>query len=492
MGYNPSTKFDGMTFGELAAFVLNVVDDPGGTGIPAAEISSGTFGSGLTVPDTGAYTFPGVLNQVSTSPLQRYFKYGTLPVATTILTTTYYQAWDGVAYGSAASIIGEALGTAWSATDHRGGLAFQCGVSGTTTLATMLRLSDFRLYAVESDATANGPKVAVSKSRGTPGSELYPNSGDNLGIFEFRGYDEAASGFAAQSQVKSDVVGTWTASNRASDITFWTTLSGATTMTKRWQMSDAGYFVSTLALATPSALAATSRYSFASTVSGGVLMGYGTTGDVTLKNRAGTDVLYIGPNTTDITITGPVSASGTIANPAGSVRYFGSHGGSALNLVNNVPTNGGHLWRVNGTLVTQISISNLQLGGSGAAFTVNGSTASGADTTSGVITIQGALGTGAGAVGGIVFQVPVTHGSDSVAQTATTALTIGATTVTSVKVAGAFSCNGTNPQTAFASGGALNAYGAGVNGLDTGANMAALHAMVVAIRAALVADGIMS
>lgn len=55
-----------------------------------------------------------------------------------------------------------------------------------------------------------------------------------------------------------------------------------------------------------------------------------------------------------------------------------------------------------------------------------------------------------------------------------------------------FGCNGTTPQTAYASGGALNAYGAGVAGLNTAGNMSDLHALVVAMRAALVANGIMS
>lgn len=57
---------------------------------------------------------------------------------------------------------------------------------------------------------------------------------------------------------------------------------------------------------------------------------------------------------------------------------------------------------------------------------------------------------------------------------------------------GGFGCNTKAAQTAFVSGGALNAYGAGVNGLDSAANMSALHALVVNIRAALVANGIMS
>lgn len=76
-----------------------------------------------------------------------------------------------------------------------------------------------------------------------------------------------------------------------------------------------GLFRSTTALATPSALAATALNSFASTVSGGVLMGFGTTGDVTLKNRAGTDVAYVGANATTFNV---VSA-GVINTISGSL-----------------------------------------------------------------------------------------------------------------------------------------------------------------------------
>jgi hypothetical protein len=62
----------------------------------------------------------------------------------------------------------------------------------------------------------------------------------------------------------------------------------------------------------------------------------------------------------------------------------------------------------------------------------------------------------------------------------------------SVKIVGAFGCNNKSVQTAYASGGALAAYTTGAFGLNSDANMSALHAMVVSIRAALVANGIMS
>lgn len=75
-------------------------------------------------------------------------------------------------------------------------------------------------------------------------------------------------------------------------------------------------FGSTTATATPAALAATTAYAFASTVSGATLMGYGTTNDVALMNRAGTVCLGIGPNTTVVNIPGTLAVTGrvTLAN----------------------------------------------------------------------------------------------------------------------------------------------------------------------------------
>jgi hypothetical protein len=72
----------------------------------------------------------------------------------------------------------------------------------------------------------------------------------------------------------------------------------------------------------------------------------------------------------------------------------------------------------------------------------------------------------------------------------TTRITIGGTG--DVTVAGKFGCNGAGAQASYASGGALAAYVTGAFGLDSDAHMQALFDLVVAIRAALVADGIMS
>ncbi len=82
--------------------------------------------------------------------------------------------------------------------------------------------------------------------------------------------------------------------------------------------------------------------------------------------------------------------------------------------------------------------SPLTLGMNGAAFVVQGTAVPGvADMASGAITFKANTGTGTGAVGGIIFQVPVTHSSDSVAQTLTTVLTLSATTTVAATFAGA-------------------------------------------------------
>ncbi len=63
---------------------------------------------------------------------------------------------------------------------------------------------------------------------------------------------------------------------------------------------------------------------------------------------------------------------------------------------------------------------------------------------------------------------------------------------TAAVVTAGFGCNGASAQTAVASGGVLNSYATGAFGLDSDANMSSMHALVVSIRAALVANGTMS
>jgi len=70
---------------------------------------------------------------------------------------------------------------------------------------------------------------------------------------------------------------------------------------------------SVTALATPAAYVATTGTFFASTVSGATLMGFGTTGDVTLKNRAGTNVVVVTSNTLNVTMAGALAMTGALS-----------------------------------------------------------------------------------------------------------------------------------------------------------------------------------
>jgi hypothetical protein len=81
------------------------------------------------------------------------------------------------------------------------------------------------------------------------------------------------------------------------------------------------------AFATPGALTATASRSFASTVSGAAVMGFGTTNDVALMNRAGTVCLGVGPNTTAINIpgtlaSGALTVTGAITATSEITAYF--------------------------------------------------------------------------------------------------------------------------------------------------------------------------
>lgn len=74
-----------------------------------------------------------------------------------------------------------------------------------------------------------------------------------------------------------------------------------------------GPFVMTAATPTPSAFVSTTFYGFSSTTLGAALMGFGTTNDVSLLNRAGTTVLGITANTTTVALAGALSITGALS-----------------------------------------------------------------------------------------------------------------------------------------------------------------------------------
>lgn len=121
--------------------------------------------------------------------------------------------------------------------------------------------------------------------------------------------------------------------------TFGAFIPDTGTYTFPTQVNFGTKLVSTTALATPSALAATAMNLFASTVSGATLMGFGTTNDVSLKNRAGTTVLGVGPNTTAVNVVGGPVSFGTAQAGAGFTNALSvtASGGAAYGIY-NAPT----------------------------------------------------------------------------------------------------------------------------------------------------------
>lgn len=74
-----------------------------------------------------------------------------------------------------------------------------------------------------------------------------------------------------------------------------------------------GPFIMTAATATPSAFTSTTFEGFSSTTLGAALMGYGSTNDVTLLNRAGAAVIGITANTTGVTMAGALAITGALS-----------------------------------------------------------------------------------------------------------------------------------------------------------------------------------
>src|SRR3990167_4495711 len=143
-------------------------------------------------------------------------------------------------------------------------------------MATVSSISTVNRIIVDGDPTAAGAVPTMVN----PGDRIYRL---DTGVE----YVATAAGVIAEASLDESPVLT--------TVTFTTKVTGTT------------------ALATPSALAATNGQLFASTVSGATLMGFGTTGDVTLKNRAGTDVIVVTSNTTGVTLAGALAMTGALS-----------------------------------------------------------------------------------------------------------------------------------------------------------------------------------
>lgn len=197
--------------------------------------------------------------------------------------------------------------------------------------------------------------MALRRINGTYAIPSAVLSGQTIGQIRFGGFvTSTVATLIDAGRISGIATENWTTTTTGMDITFATAATG-TTLTaivltlgqdKSAAFTGVGSFaglltasaslavtggatvtttlISTTAQATLSALSATQFSAYASTVSGATLQGYGTTYDVTLKNRAGNDVLGIGPNTLDATFAGKFVTTDATAHFGGGKLRVGN------------------------------------------------------------------------------------------------------------------------------------------------------------------------
>jgi hypothetical protein len=111
------------------------------------------------------------------------------------------------------------------------GFRFQVvGTDGNTSSQSLSRFS----------ANASGPTLLFSKSRNaTPGSNTIVNSGDTLGLIQFRG-DDGGDYMTSAAAIKAAVDGTPGANDLPGRLLFYTTADGANSYTERMRIDSTG------------------------------------------------------------------------------------------------------------------------------------------------------------------------------------------------------------------------------------------------------------
>lgn len=120
-------------------------------------------------------------------------------------------------------------------------------VTGTTTFRGNATYQDVRPQIVATSAIgyvvteysndANAGQNVFQKARGTEGTPLATNSGDNLGAFSFRGYTGSAF-TGSKAFIAGQASETWTPTANGTRISFSTTPNGSTTLTEAMRINN--------------------------------------------------------------------------------------------------------------------------------------------------------------------------------------------------------------------------------------------------------------
>ena len=289
--------FTSVTISETGVNSLVVGGAPGATsGTGGIKAGQATFTAGLAIGG-GTISTAGIVMPTgvpSTTTMALYNNSGTL-------------TWNGIALATGASLSGTSGTVARFTSSNAVGdsILVESGGNLITLTGTMNATTAYQL---------NGTSINTGGTLTNVAYEDQANNFTNANGQTFSGGIGLSGGSPSTHgiNIPSAVPGTLTTNlHNSGGVLIWTgggTFPGTVTVTALTYTTSVN---STTALATPGALSATQATAFASTVSGASLMGYGTTNDVSLMNRAGTVVLGVGPNTTAVNIPGTLAVAGT-------------------------------------------------------------------------------------------------------------------------------------------------------------------------------------
>ncbi len=100
--------------------------------------------------------------------------------------------------------------------------------------------ADPAAFTVDGVGAAVGPNFIGRRARGTPGAESAILAGDNLGIFQGRGY--GATGYAAGSRAKIEMEAAqnWTDAAQGTNLVFHTTASATAVVAEKMRITEKG------------------------------------------------------------------------------------------------------------------------------------------------------------------------------------------------------------------------------------------------------------
>jgi hypothetical protein len=200
-----------------------------------------------------------------------------------------------------------------------GGTLSTASQPNVTTMAGLTAASALATVGTITSGTWNGS--VVTTTYGGTGLASY-TTGDLLYFNSGTAFNKLGIGAANTVAVSTGSAPSWSTSlNLAGAVTAGGLLTASASLAVTGGLTYTTTVTSTTNAATPGTFTGTQSTSFASTTLGNAQMGYGSTYDVSLLDRAGTVALGIGPNSTAVTIPGLINGQtiSATANFTGSV-----------------------------------------------------------------------------------------------------------------------------------------------------------------------------